>query len=630
MEKPQVSTDELIRLLTAHPPVEGESVPFFSNELPPPDAVALPPILVEEIPEDAPLAERLAFPEAARPVQRCKKRRTFLGLRIPSKFDDLPWFALIPALICQRRGLGLATSVIFHLIVFIFLAFIALHIRNENYGEPIDASFASPEDFSLAERLGTGDELSASLDSLDQTPLASEAPVTIGLSDEEAKTLLADTPSVESVSIHDLLADSEKESESGRHLFREGSTSGRTAETRRKGLPGREGDTTDESEKAVEAGLAWLAAHQLPDGGWAFDLEALDDNHREGNCRGQCSNSTATAGGSTHRRSLHPSRMAATGIALLPFLGAGYTPTEPSAYQRTVAAGLEFLKYRAITTEHGSDLRGNEPSQGMYTQAIVSLTLCEAYEMTRDSELKPLALGSVRFIEASQHDDGGWRYQAVGDSQFFAHTPGDTSVSGWQMLALKSALSAGLEVQASTFYRVGAFLDNVSSDNGSAYRYQPNSNESERKMRGTTAVGLLMREYLGWDPNRRALRAGLEHLNRWFREMDDDWDVLRKNRENRNGRTLVSPDGRLIYNLYYAYYAALAMHHVGGRNWHRCFADTRDFLIQNQSDGGGSAHEAGSWLFYDQYLNDGGRLLNTAMAILILETPYRYLPMYQK
>ena len=75
------------------------------------------------------------------------------------------------------------------------------------------------------------------------------------------------------------------------------------------------------------------------------------------------------------------------------------------------------------------------------------------------------------------------------------------------------------------------------------------------------------------------------------------------------------------------------MHHYGGSDWHRTFAKWRQFLIETQSrgieSGNLNGHENGSWLFYDQYMNDGGRLLNTALAILILETPYRYLPMYQ-
>ena len=93
----------------------------------------------------------------------------------------------------------------------------------------------------------------------------------------------------------------------------------------------------------------------------------------------------------------------------------------------------------------------------------------------------------------------------------------------------------------------------------------------------------------------------------------------------------ISEDGRFVCNLYFAYSGALAMFQVGGRAWKKAFVPLREFLIATQSRGDqGHPHESGSWLFYDRYLNDGGRLLNTALSVLILETPYRYLPMYVK
>ena len=91
-------------------------------------------------------------------------------------------------------------------------------------------------------------------------------------------------------------------------------------------------------------------------------------------------------------------------------------------------------------------------------------------------------------------------------------------------------------------------------------------------------------------------------------------------------------DGRLIYNLYFAYYAALALRHYGGKNWEDSFPKLRDMLVGSQTRSAALSLdqcEDGSWLFYDPYMNDGGRLLNTSLAILILETPYRYLPMYR-
>ena len=265
----------------------------------------------------------------------------------------------------------------------------------------------------------------------------------------------------------------------------------------------------------------------------------------------------------------------------------------------------------------------------MYTQAIVAVTVCEAYELTEDPQLKTLAHDGALFIVNSQRDDGGWRYEGAVDSTFFSYAPGDTSVSGWQMLALKSAMSAGFSCPPEVFYKAGFFLDAVQSKNNTLFRYMAQTHEPESKMWGTTAIGVLMREYIGWEKKPRYMSKATRRLAGWFDEMYDDWKLAKNGTvENRQGKQLLS-EGRFRYNLYFAYYASLALHHAGGAAWHKSFARTRDFLIETQNRGEVNPHEKGSWLFHDLYMNDGGRLLNTALSVLILETPYRYLPMYK-
>jgi hypothetical protein len=51
----------------------------------------------------------------------------------------------------------------------------------------------------------------------------------------------------------------------------------------------------------------------------------------------------------------------------------------------------------------------------------------------------------------------------------------------------------------------------------------------------------------------------------------------------------------------------------------------REQLIRTQAQIG---HESGSWHFDDQHGNVGGRLYNTAMAVMTLEVYYRYMPLY--
>ena len=85
----------------------------------------------------------------------------------------------------------------------------------------------------------------------------------------------------------------------------------------------------------------------------------------------------------------------------------------------------------------GGDLRGKVVgNEGMYAHAIATLALCEAYGQTRDSKLKEPAQRAVNFILAAQDPKGGgWRYSP--------RQPGDTTVTGWQLMSLKSAKTAG-------------------------------------------------------------------------------------------------------------------------------------------------------------------------------------------
>ncbi|MCF0234826.1 MAG: hypothetical protein HUK22_07610 [Thermoguttaceae bacterium] len=332
-------------------------------------------------------------------------------------------------------------------------------------------------------------------------------------------------------------------------------------------------------------------------------------------------------------QALHPSRSAATAIALLPFLGAGYSHTEENKYRDVVFNGLEFLKYRTPKVQFGRDAREyglGASGGGVYAQALVAVTLAEAYEMTRDESLKSYAEECFNLIAESQLDDGGWRYALRNDAMFHANIRygGDTSVTGWFVMALASGVSAGFELRPTIIYQANDFFDSVMDKNGKTYIYWKGAKRDPSENRGVTAVATLAREYLGWKPDYPQLQGSVDQVAKWLAEDERAW---------KNAKTAVGKKGEkyfngnlFIHNLYFSYYAALALHHYGGPNWKREFPKLRDFLVETQSRGGlGRGCENGRWLFYDRYMNDGGRLLNTALSILILETPYRYLPMYR-
>lgn len=325
----------------------------------------------------------------------------------------------------------------------------------------------------------------------------------------------------------------------------------------------REAGGTPGSEEAVRRGLRWLAAHQRPGGSWHF-------NHQDGPCRGYCS---------------HPGKVgsttAATALALLPFLGAGQTHVN-GEYQETVRSGLNYLCKRMQQTDLGGDLQEGT----MYGQGLATIALCEAYAMTRDQALEPYCREAIRFIVSAQHKEGGgWRYTP--------REPGDTTVTGWQLMALKSGQLTYMPVPSQTMSDVSRFLDGVQSYDGSNYGYQTSGEEPT-----TTAIGLLCRMYLGWRRDHPSLVRGVGYLSR---------------------------RGTSPTDMYYNYYATQVLHHFGGQHWVKWNERMRDYLVATQATEG---HESGSWYLPDKHGDSGGRLYNTAMAIMTLEVYYRYMPLY--
>ncbi len=365
-----------------------------------------------------------------------------------------------------------------------------------------------------------------------------------------------------------------------------GSLEGRQAANRRHTALA--GGGSDASEAAVELGLAWLAAHQYEDGSWRFELQQAPQ------CLGECRDSGN--GRST---------TASTGLALLAFLGAGYTQNE-GPYQQVVSDGLYYLVQRMVLTSMGGDLRDRAISQqqaenvviiqhggNMYNHAIATLALCEAYAMTKDANFAQPAQEAIKFIVNAQYESGGWRY----DPLWEASSPrADTTVTCWQVTALKSAKLARLEVPREVWYKVSDFLDTMQSDNGSRYGYD----KPVKNRKTTSTVGLFCRMMLGWPASHRPLMKGVARIS----------DQL----PHQN-------------NMYFNYYASQVLHHFGGAGWKRFNPKMRDYLVATQSQAG---HEQGSWYFEEKHSRHGGRLYTTTLAILTLEVYYRYMPMYQK
>ncbi|MCP4886753.1 MAG: terpene cyclase/mutase family protein [Planctomycetaceae bacterium] len=351
-----------------------------------------------------------------------------------------------------------------------------------------------------------------------------------------------------------------------------GGLSGRTPEGRIE-LGDRYGATT-ESEQAVEMALEWLARHQRPNGSWSFNLE-LDP------CNGQCRHSKRK-GSDTPTPAT-----GATGLALLAFLGAGHTHYEEGPYQENVRQGIYYLRSVAAEAVAGYDWQQGS----MYGHGIALMALSEALAMSRkagrsETDLMELVQRGAAFTTVAQHSSGSWGY--------VPGSPGDTTLTGWQVLSLIAARRNRVDLRTNTLPDAKAFIESTSDDPKYWFGYKGPPGEPT-----TTAVGLTLMLYLGESPDYTPFYLALTDLAR---------------------------RGPKLNNIYHDYYGTLALHHSRHHDWDQWNTRLRDHLVATQATSG---HERGSWHFQDRWGDIGGRLYTTAMCAMTLEVYYRYLPLYE-
>jgi hypothetical protein len=347
----------------------------------------------------------------------------------------------------------------------------------------------------------------------------------------------------------------------------------------RLGFVEREGGSR-ETEAAVRAALAWLAAAQSPDGRWnanrfgAGEERAVLGHHRAG------AGSQADTG--------------VTGLALLAYLGAGHTHwVEP--HGETIRQGLQFL---INSQAPDGNLSGNATVYArMYCHSMATFALAEAMAITGDPLLEPTVRQAVGYSLTTQNQaTGGWRYRA-GDT-------GDTSQLGWKVMALRSAERAGIVIPPKTWTSVERFLRSVASGrDGALASYQPHSSPS----RTMTAEALYCRQLL------------TETVGGQVDEQDASTAAA---------FICQQQPGEGTPNFYYWYYATLALHHqkqhaAGQATWHQWNRTLKRVLLKSQL---GQGPETGSWPSTTVWGGYGGRVFTTSLASLCLEVYYRYAP----
>ncbi|HZE98458.1 MAG TPA: prenyltransferase/squalene oxidase repeat-containing protein [Planctomycetota bacterium] len=353
------------------------------------------------------------------------------------------------------------------------------------------------------------------------------------------------------------------------------------------------------TEDAVLAALKWLAHHQGPDGGWG--AASFNGQCAGGKCGGDGDASYDTG---------------VTGLSILAFLGAGFSPVsrdvfpDPMDAQRvlrfgeTVKRGLQWM----IAHQDPEGCVGERGTKYMYNHAVAALALSEAYGMTASNAVREPAQKAIDFLIAAQNPGKAWRYSAkCGDN--------DSSVSGWAVMALKSAELSDLAFPKATAYEGAlAWFNEATSKRDGYFRvgynapdtgkvYVPGHNEMWDDHPALSAVSVMSRIFIQRNKREPALTA----VNLLAGDLPE-WKQYK-------------------VDFYYWYYASLALFQYDGPEgpmWSKWNEPMKNAIVPHQK-GKADGCRIGSWDPQDDRWGfEGGRVYAAAVNALTLEVYYRY------
>ncbi|MEM7308845.1 MAG: prenyltransferase/squalene oxidase repeat-containing protein [Planctomycetota bacterium] len=343
---------------------------------------------------------------------------------------------------------------------------------------------------------------------------------------------------------------------------------------------------TPEQKAAVDSGLAWLAEHQNVDGSWNAKIGYKLNNE--------------------YRYTGEGPHTGVTSLACMAFLAGGNLPGR-GEYGQVVERGLDFV----LSTVDDDGFVTHRDTR-MYSHAFATLFLAEVYGMTHRQDVRKKLQKSVDFIVSTQNEEGGWRYVPFAPES-------DMSIVVCQVLALRAARNIGIRVPKSTVDRAAQYVVdsaitrpagsrfrmNVFGDEIGAFRYQRGG--GSRSSFPLTAAGVTALHGVGIYSD-EAIRQGLDYMRRNLDDFNYTW-----------GRR----EGGHYFFWYGHYYAVQAMYTAGNSGhtnyWEPYFENVRSELLGLQDPDGHWPNRTGP-----------GPAFGTAMGVLILEIPYRFLPIFQR
>lgn len=330
-------------------------------------------------------------------------------------------------------------------------------------------------------------------------------------------------------------------------------------------------EMTEGARKAVNRALEYLRRNQQPNGAWRGDVGYKLNNRYEAMVRDQ-------------------DHVGVTALACMAFMAAGNLPGR-GKYGDVVTRGLGYVL--ACVDEQGF-ITAN--GTRMYSHAFATLFLAEIFGMTADRAVHEKLKRAIRFIVVNQNDQGGWRY-----------APGaldtDMSIVVCQVQALRAARNIGIAVPRHTIEKAQKYVrESYDEYQPGVFKYQ--NDQPSRESFALSAAGVTSLQGMAIYDD-RMVETGL------------DWIWANRNNEDFGH-----------YFFYYGHYYAVQAMYIGGlkwpHQWRRWYPEIQRRLVEAQNTTDGA--EGGSWA----NPIGPGPCFGTAMGALILQIPYRYLPIFQR
>lgn len=283
-----------------------------------------------------------------------------------------------------------------------------------------------------------------------------------------------------------------------------------------------------------------------------------------------------------------------TSLAGMAMLCGGNT-TSRGPYADNVKKAVRYILSQADANT-GIIAAGTENGRTMYPHGFAMLFLASAYGMESNQavrdRMRVVIDKGIKLIGSAQSELGGWYYTP--------NSGDEGSVTVTQLQALRAAHNAGFIVPEDVIEKAMEYLEMCRTPDG-GIRYSFRSGNSTRLPISAAALPCLY-------------SAGV-----YESEMADAClaYVFKSYCLNGNDRSWNKSGG---HDFYGHYYAAQAFYQAGDKYWDTYFPAARNQLLAMQGQGG-----------QDAWNGDGvGPVYGTAMALTILQLPYKYLPIYQR